>query len=216
MTVPPNSGSVQGSRARIIDLLRRSALTANEMAMHLGVTHNAVRGHLAALLRAGFIREQGLRRGASRPAMVYELVPETAASFSRAYIPFVAHLLKALPERMPQPELEDLMRTVGRNLAAEWPPLRGNLEQRIAAANALLEELGALTEVETSAQGFVIRGHGCLLSEAVHGRPEVCHALESLLAHLLEVPVKECCERTAHPRCCFRIERAAGAATAMV
>src|SRR5829696_2954972 len=122
------------------------------------------RARIVELLRSGFIREQGFRRGTSRPAMVYELVPEAAASFSRAYIPFVAHLLKALPERMSQADLEDLMRSVGRNLAAEWPPLRGDLRQRTTAANALLEELGALTEVETTAQGFVIRGHGCLLS----------------------------------------------------
>ena len=35
--------------------------------------------------------------------------------------------------------------------------------------------------------------------------PEVCRAVESLLAELLEVPVEECCERGERPRCCFKV-----------
>ena len=50
-----------------------------------------------------------------------------------------------------------------------------------------------------------VRGHGCLLAEAIHGRPEVCRAMESLLAELLESSVKECCDRRTRPRCCFEI-----------
>ena len=206
MTFPPfRPGAVQGTRGRVLELLRRSALTASELAARLGVTHNAVRGHLAALLNAGLVRERGLRRGSSRPAMVYELVPATEAALSRAYIPFVAHLLRALAERMSQRELDELMLTVGRSLAMEWPRLRGDLNERVRAATALLEELGALTDVEPATPGFVIRGYGCLLAEAVHRRPEVCRAVESLLAHLLEVPVEECCDRGERPRCCFRV-----------
>ena len=147
MTFPPLRPGARGTRGRVVELLRRSALTANELAARLGVTHNAVRGHLAALLHAGLVRQKGLRRGGTRPAMVYELVPATESALSRAYIPFVAHLLRALGERMPQPALDELMRTVGRGLAADWPRLRGDLKQRVAAATALLEELGALTEV---------------------------------------------------------------------
>jgi hypothetical protein len=95
-----------------------------------------------------------VRRGASRPAVIYEVVPEAEAIFSRAW---------------------------------------------------LLEASGALNEVERLNGGYVIRGHGCLLSAAVHGRPEVCRAFESLLAELVEVPVRECCERGERPRCCFGI-----------
>jgi hypothetical protein len=110
-----------------------------------------------------------------------------------------------LGERTSRAKLDELMQAVGRGLAAEWPRLRGGLEERVAAAALLLEELGALVAVEQRDQGFVIRGHGCLLAEAVHGRPEVCRAMESLLAELTEMPVHQCCERGEHPRCCFEI-----------
>ena len=112
---------------------------------------------------------------------------------------------------MSGPQLDALMLAVGRRLAAQWPPLQGDLPRRIGAAALLLEELGAQTEIERLDGRFVLRGYGCLLGEAVHGRPEVCRAVESLLANLIEAPVRECCERGEHPRCCFVIGADAGA-----
>ncbi|HZO17447.1 MAG TPA: helix-turn-helix domain-containing protein [Gemmatimonadaceae bacterium] len=201
-TPPPAS---KGTRRQILDLLRRSPLTAKEIGAELGLTHNAIRGHLAALQRDNFVREGSLRRGGTRPAMVYELVPRADSVLSRAYVPFVAQLLRVLGERMTKEELDDLMRTVGRRLGAQWPPLRGDLGERVNATAGLLEELGSLTELEAGDGGYTLRGYGCLLGEAVHGRPEVCQAVESLIAHLVEAPVRECCEHGEHPRCCFEI-----------
>jgi predicted ArsR family transcriptional regulator len=199
-------GSLKGTRGRIIDLLRRSDLTANEIAARLDLTHNAVRSHLAALQHEGLIRQGGSRRSGTRPAVVYALVPEAEAVFSRAYVPFVAHLVRTLQERLDQKELDDVMRMVGRGLASDWPRARGDLPQRVEAAADLLEELGALNEVERLDSGFVIRGYGCLLSQAVHRRPEVCRAMESLLAEVVQAPVRECCDRQGErPRCCFEI-----------
>jgi len=207
MPTPLGLLGLGGTRARIVELLRRSTLSANEIADLLGTTHNAVRPHLAALARAGLVREGGTRRtGSNRPTMLYELAPRAEAALSHAYIPFVAHLLRVLGERMSEAELHALMRTVGQSLASQWPRLRGDLRQRVAAAQTLLAELGARTDVEDSADGFVVRGYGCLLAEAVHGRPEVCRVVESLLAELTEAPVEECCERGERPRCCFRID----------
>lgn len=212
MPIPPTTpGAPRGTRRQIVDLLRRSAMTANEVAAELEMTHNAVRAHLAALQRDGLVREAGWRRGGTRPAVVYELVPRADAFLSRAYIPFVAQLLRALGERTSSAELDDLMLSVGRQLAAEWPRLQGDLRQRVTTAARLLEELGALMEIERADGGFVLRSYGCMLGEAVHGRPEVCRSVESLLAHLVEAPVRECCERGERPRCCFEIAVTGGA-----
>ncbi|HUF27206.1 MAG TPA: helix-turn-helix domain-containing protein [Gemmatimonadaceae bacterium] len=206
MPVPPRRlGSLKGTREQIVIILRRSSLTANEIAARLGLTHNAVRGHLAVLQRDGLVRQGGLQRSGSRPAVVYELAPEAEATFSRAYIPFVAHLVRVLQEKLPQGQLDEVMHLVGRSLAAEWPRLQGDLPQRLEAVSVFLEDLGALNEVDKLDGGFIIRGYGCSLAAAVHSRPEVCRAMESLLAELLEVSVRECCERGDRPRCCFEI-----------
>jgi predicted ArsR family transcriptional regulator len=181
-------------------------MTANEIAARLDLTHNAVRGHLAGLEQEGLIREGGSRRSTTRPAVVYALIPEAESIFSRAYVPFVAHLVRTLQERLEQKELDTVMRLVGRALAADWPRVQGDLPQRVEAAAGLLEELGALNEIERLDGGFVIRGYGCLLSQAVHRRPEVCRAMESLVTELVEAPVRECCDRGGdRPQCCFEI-----------
>jgi predicted ArsR family transcriptional regulator len=125
-------------------------------------------------------------RGVSRPAVIYEVVPEAEAVFSRAYIPFVAHLLKVLRDRVPQNELDEIMHLVGRRFPTEWPRLGGDLPQKVEAASALLEDLGALNAIERLNGGLVIRGYGCLLAE-------------------LEAPVRECCEGGDRPRCCFEV-----------
>ena len=202
---PYSVRGLTGTRARIVDLLRREPLTAKEVATRLELTHNAVRVHLAVLQHDGLVREGGMQPSASRPAVVYELATGADALFSRAYIPFVAHLVRVLGERLAPSELDELMHSVGHRVAADLPRLRGDLSARVKAASALLEELGGANDVEGADDGFVIRGHGCLLAEAIHGRREVCRAMESLLAELVEAPVNECCERGERPRCCFEI-----------
>ena len=206
-TVKP--GSLAGTRGRIIDLIRRSQPTATEIADQLELTYNAVRVHLTALERDGLIRKAGLRRGETRPSATYELAAGVEDALSRAYMPFASHLMRALGDRLPDQELTELMRDVGRRLAAEWPQPRGPVTQRVDEASALLQELGAPNEVQRSGHALRIRGFGCLLAAAVHGQPHVCHAMESLLGELVGAPVQECCDRGERPRWAFAFARGA-------
>ena len=200
-----SSGSLAGTRGLIIDLIRRAPSSATQIAERLELTYNAVRAHLSALERDGLIRSAGLRRGETRPAMVYELAPGVDDALSRAYMPFASQLVRVLADRLAERELAETMREVGRRLAGELPPTRGPLMQRVEAASAVLQELGAPNEVERTTDTVRIRGFGCLLAAAVHGEPHVCRAMESLLQELLGTPVRECCERADRPRCCFEI-----------
>jgi predicted ArsR family transcriptional regulator len=201
-------GSLQGTRGRIIDLLRRSPATATEIATQLELTYNAVRSHLTALDRDGLVRASRLQRGDTRPAVVYEVVPGVDEALSRAYIPFVTGLMRELGERLSSGELDEIMRNVGRRLAEQMSRPAGSLRQRADAASAVLDALGAPNEIEESRDRLTIRGFGCLLASAVGEQPAVCRAMESLLETLVEAPVSECCERGERPRCCFAITAA--------
>lgn len=192
-----------GTRARIIDRLRRSAATLTEIAEHLGLTYNAVRAHLLSLERDGLVHSTGMRRGGTRPSAVYELTPEVDDVLSRAYTPFASHLVRVLSDRLPQAEMDSVMRAVGQRLAREWPQPGGSLIARIEGAAVLLQELGAPNEIERENGTVRIRGFGCLLAAAVQGQPHVCRAMESLLEALIGAPVRECCDRGERPRCCF-------------
>jgi predicted ArsR family transcriptional regulator len=202
----------ESSRGRIVGLLRRRRLTVDELAAGLELTANAVRSQLAVMERDGLVRRYGMRRGATRPAQLYELTPELEHLLSRAYIPLLTQLVRVVAEREPAAEFDALMRAAGRALAHELPariPPDVPLAQRVAAASRLLnEELGALTEPESRDGHHVIRGHGCPLAALTGKQPGVCRAIESLLAEWLGAQVRECCDRHEQPRCCFEIASA--------
>jgi len=62
-------------RGQIITLLRRSSRTVDELAQVLGLTHTAVRAHLAALERDGLVQQRSERRSSGKPSSVYDLMP---------------------------------------------------------------------------------------------------------------------------------------------
>jgi len=71
------------SRGRVVALLRRGALTVDDLAPKLGVTANAVRAQLTTMERDGVVRKVGQRPGTTRPFHVYELTPEVEQLLSR-------------------------------------------------------------------------------------------------------------------------------------
>jgi predicted ArsR family transcriptional regulator len=174
------------------------------MASALGVTDNAVRAQLTSLERDGLVRQHGLRRGAGKPSYSYALTPEFEPALSRAYIPFLVRLLRQLAGRMSEEQLTEFLGEVGRQWAAELHPATGDERSRLAAASALLNELGGVTDVVERGGHLVIQGHSCPLAVLVKDNPRTCLAIEGLLSELLGRPMRECCERDGErPRCCF-------------
>jgi predicted ArsR family transcriptional regulator len=199
----------ESTRGRVVALLRRDDLTVEQMAKALGITDNAVRAQLASLERDGLVRQHGVRRGAGKPSYAYTLTPEFEPSLSRAYIPFLVRLVRELGTRLPEKELMDVLRQVGRRWAAELGKNGGDATTRVAAASALLNELGGVTDVEEHEGGLTIRGRSCPLAIAVQENPRICLAIEALLAELLGTTVREHCDRSGErARCCFEISGA--------
>jgi DeoR family suf operon transcriptional repressor len=198
----------QGSRGRIVEVLRRGGLTVQEIASELDLTGNAVRAQLVAMQRDGLVRRSGMQRGATRPSSLFELTTELQTLLSGAYVPLLRQLLEVVAAEETPERFDALMRRAGEGLAtallAHMPD--GSLERRVAAASEILNrELGALTHVERPEERLVIRGHGCPLAALTDKHPSVCHAIEGLLAELLGTRVRECCDRSAQPRCCFEV-----------
>lgn len=202
----------ESTRGRIVRLLRRAQHTVDELASELGLTNNAVRAHLASLERDGMVRTDGVRRvsGAGKPATIYEIDPELEPLLSRAYVPLLNAVLGSLGASLPPEQLREVMRDVGHRLAAAHHPLASDdFETRVRMAASVLEELGAEATVETSGDTITIRGCSCPVSSAVSERPEVCRALQTLLADLTGARVEERCDRSDRPRCCFELTESA-------
>jgi predicted ArsR family transcriptional regulator len=121
----------------------------------------------------------------------------------------LTHLVDVFAASLPAQQVETLLRLTGKALANELSQGKtpaGGLKSRVAAASELMNEhLGALTHVEGNG-GIVIRGTGCPLAALTGKHPGVCLAMESLVTEIVGVAVRECCERSERPKCCFEIE----------
>jgi len=202
---PKPDGSTRG---QVLALLRRASMTVEELAGVIGITDNAVRLHLGTLERDGLVRVEGVRREGpvGKPAPVYSVTPEARPAFSRAYEPVLTTLLVSLSGRLSDGEMRELMRDVGRQLASSAVSTKETLEQRVHAAAALLESLGADIEVERAAAGsFVLRGFACPLSRSVTECPPLCSAVEELVEGVTRGKVQERCDRSGPPRCSFLV-----------
>ena len=196
------------TRAQILALLRRGQMTVDELAQAIGVTDNAVRMHLTTLERDGLARAVGVRRegNVGKPATLYGIPPEADTIFSKAYEPVLTTLLVTLAGRLGDRELGELLRDVGRQLAASAASNGASLEQRVRAAAAVLEGLGGDTVVERQGNGsYVLRGFACPLSRSVAQCPPLCSAVEELVAGITHAKVQERCDRSERPRCSFLV-----------
>ncbi|MEA2529626.1 MAG: hypothetical protein QOG89_1270, partial [Thermomicrobiales bacterium] len=196
------------TRGQVIGLLRRGRRTVEELAQALGLTDNAVRAHLASLERDGLVRQEGLRRGPSRPAYAYELTLDAERLFPKPYGAVLRVLLDVLAEEVPPTKIESMLREVGHRMAAGQPPPAGDLQTRVDRGVALLADLGGLAESEDADEGILIKGYSCPLGDAVPGHPEICRLAETLLVDAIGNPVHEQCDRGATPRCRFLVPTA--------
>jgi predicted ArsR family transcriptional regulator len=195
------------TRGRILSLLRRGGRTVNDLAADLGLTDNAVRTQLDRLERDGLVHPSGTRPGTRKPNITYGLAPEAERLFPKMYGPVLRQFLDVLAERLPAKKREDIARAVGHRLAAEHrSAVRAErLEDRVAEAVAVLGERGGACGPEKRDGKLAVRCFDCPLAAAVAGHPEVCRLLETMLADLLGVPVRQRCEAGPAPQCVFEI-----------
>ena len=203
-------GFLETPRGHIVNVLRRGALTVDAIAAQLQLSHNAVRVQLTRMQRDGLVRRAGVERRSTRPSHLFELTPATQQLLSRAYVPFLSHVVRLLSTDHSPAEFRSLMRNAGKGLAEHYRkhiPHRAPLTDRARAVSNLLNaEFGALTEVERIDGRVVIHGHGCPLAAVTEGQPAVCVAMETLVHELVGAAAKQCCTRRHPPQCCFELE----------
>ena len=74
--------------------------------------------------------------------------------------------------------------------------------------NGVRAHLATLEREDT----FVIRSYGCPLAAVVSEQPQTCDLVETLIAKLAGVRVREHCEHEGNPRCRFEVGPADGVA----
>ena len=196
------------SRGRMVAVLQRGPLTADEIAAALELTAAAVRAQITAMQRDGIVRRAGRRPGTTRPSQVFELTPEVEQLLSGAYLPLLIELVRQSAARLKNRQFKELMRSTGRGLAATLPRTGSNesFAARVAAVTALMnDQFGSTMRVERANGHFTLKGYGCPLAAITGNHPAVCLAIESLIGEVLNANVEECCDRAQRPQCCFHV-----------
>ncbi|HEY7026665.1 MAG TPA: winged helix-turn-helix transcriptional regulator [Gemmatimonadales bacterium] len=196
---------LESSQGRIIALLRQGSRTIEELSTALGLTGNAVRSHITALERNGFVVPAEQRRTSRKPAQAYAIRPEAEQRLSKAYAPVLAGLLRVLARKMDPAELRGLMREVGEELALGHAAPKGDRVAAARVAAMVLNDLGGAVAVEHNNDELRLRGDGCPLADAVRVHPEACRAVGALVSRVVGASVTEECDHGDRPRCNFRI-----------
>ncbi|HQY31729.1 MAG TPA: ArsR family transcriptional regulator [Thermomicrobiales bacterium] len=206
MESPAENRFFTSTRGQVVTLLRTSELTVDDLAATLGLTDNAIRGHLAALEADGLVQRGTPRKGASKPAQTYRLSTQGGRLFPKAYTTVLDRLLRIFGERVPQTEMQDVFREVGHRLPVTTTASESTTIARAEQAVDVIKSLGGSARVEESNGKVMIVGMDCPLAAAVNANPDACLIAESLLTEQLGVPVCQACEHTNPPQCRFEID----------
>jgi predicted ArsR family transcriptional regulator len=202
---------LDSGRSRIVTLLRGAGgSTADDIASKLGLTRSALRAQLTGMERDGLVRRAGQRPGTTRPSHVFEVTPEVERLLSSACIPLMTSLVDTFADALSTDQVETILRQAGKRLADELS--RGKKVRRQSWVPRADGERGHERTTRRSGScrgkraGYIIRGSGCPFAALTGKHEGVCMAMESLVSEVLRVPVRECCDRSERPKCCFQIE----------
>lgn len=193
----------RGARAEILRLLCNEPQTAGQLARQLHVSPTAVRKTLARLKREGLVHYKRVIRGVGKPTHEFALTPEGESLLSRAYLPLLDNLLSALEQQLSAAQVERFIREAGKHLSDPLPDATGSLNQRLAAAAALLNRLGGAASVQRTNGKAAIDCTCCAIGAVVADHPLACKAMEALLTSAVGVRFRERCNRVGRPRCHF-------------
>jgi predicted ArsR family transcriptional regulator len=200
----PGIDLLSDPQRHILTLLRGAERTIPELASGLGVTPNAVRGHLAALEREGMIERGTTRREAvGQPARLYRLTSRGEELFPRAYAPVLLGLLDLLTEWDGPDGVDEILEEVGARLAGDRA--RGGAESAALALRALG------VEVRSTRTDWAVRleASGCPLAAAVAERPVLCGLMAGFVSAAAGGVAVACCDRNGgRPRCRFDLSDA--------
>ncbi|HET9015679.1 MAG TPA: helix-turn-helix domain-containing protein [Thermomicrobiaceae bacterium] len=207
------------TRRKILTTLRKSdGLTADQLAVLLGITSMAVRKHLAALEHDGLVETTVSRGGIGRPAHIYRLSTLADDFFPKQYDVLAADLLTDLL-RLDGEQKVDLLLSRraerSRQFLAEQLAGADTLGERVARLAEVMDGLGYLASYEQVGDGtYVLRQYNCVIHRVASCFPGACQHEQEMYRDLLGADV----ERSSHiasggPMCGYIIrERANGAA----
>ena len=193
----PNLYSISARPRRLrssilVQLKRRHATTARELAEVLGVSLNAIRHHLKELEAEALVQSERRPHGIGAPAFVYRLTPAAEALFPRRYESTLNQVLDHVVRQEGRAAAVAVLRgryeSLARELEAE---LRGaSPAERLDAVARLLSDEGYMAEAQGSTSESVLVEHNCAIQGVAERFPEICAAEARFLSEVLGAQVE--------------------------
>jgi DeoR family transcriptional regulator, suf operon transcriptional repressor len=186
------------TRSKVLEALKKSdGLTADQLAEIVGVTSMAVRKHLAALERDGYVETTISRRAVGRPAHLYRVSPRAEGVFPKHYDAVISDLLEDLVEIDGVEKVEALLARRGertKRVLRRYIDPRSPLAERVAALTRAMDEIGYLASWESlDDHRYIIKLYNCAIDLVAEQFPAVCRHEASMFRDVLDADVERGC-----------------------
>jgi DeoR family transcriptional regulator, suf operon transcriptional repressor len=186
------------TRGKVLEALKKSdGLTADQLAEIVGVTSMAIRKHLAALERDGYVETTISRRSIGRPAHLYRVSPRAEGVFPKHYDAIVSDLLEDLVEIDGIQKVEALLARRGertKRVLRRYIDPHAPLQERVAGLTRGMDEIGYLASWEPlDDQRFLIKLYNCAIDLVAEQFPAVCRHEANMFRDVLDAEVERGC-----------------------
>jgi predicted ArsR family transcriptional regulator len=184
------SGSLEGTRGRILEELAVAPRTARDLAKKLGIQESAARGHLDRMEERGLVVPSFRREGVGRPRKRYLLTSQGQDLFPQKYDLILDAVVDELLAREGEGFVSALFAESARRMAATVAkeiPKAGTTEERARRLVAALNDLGFRCSVEKTADGHyrVVRTN-CIFRHSALSHPYLlCDVFDKNLTEAL-------------------------------
>lgn len=177
------------TRGQIVALLHGGGATVAEVMDATGLSHEAVRRHLRALVVDGLADGRTARpSGPGRPAVRYSLTRKGERLFPDQSAELADDVLTFLHDERGRSEMIAFLRWRQRRQAAHYAGALDDVEdlaERVGRLAELLTEDGFLAEGEPDGDGFVLRQRHCAIKDVAAAYPQLCAFEAALFRELL-------------------------------
>jgi predicted ArsR family transcriptional regulator len=153
-----DSGTLEGTRGRILEELATAPRTARDLAKKLGIQESAARGHLDRMEEKGLVLPSFRREGVGRPRKRYVLTGQGQDLFPKKYDLILDAVVDELLAREGEGFVSALFAESARRMAATIAkeiPKDGSPDEKARGLVASLNDLGFRCTVEKTPDGHL-------------------------------------------------------------
>ena len=177
-------------------LLKQGQAIAQDLAISLEVSPQAIRRHLKDLETEGLIVYQSVASGTGRPQHLYHLSPQGRDRFPNQYDRFAISFLDTLVDNLGYEQASKILHQHWQKKSIDYRQQLGDgvLVDRVAKLVELRRQEGYMAEyhpLDGQDDKFILTEYNCAISQVANSFPAVCgHELEMFAAALEDCQVE--------------------------